>query len=149
MKWYQIMEVTITGASAGILAVVFCLTACTFIATCLVGCGGCGVKDPACGMINAGIEYIDSQLADTSPTDPDTVDDVFASSIAPAIRAKGMSDILDQAKEYWDSIPTETKLKAGRKILVYMRDSYCVSRTVPALADVKIGILSRLRVAGK
>ena len=108
---------------------------------------GCAkVKPPVCSAIDAGIAYIDSQLAQS---DAPAIEAIFASQIAPVLRAKGMSDIIDKAKEYWDSIPTETKLKAGRSVLVYLKGKWCEGATVGSAEDVKGAVLNILRTYGK
>lgn len=83
---------------------------------------GCAKVQPGfCALVKAGLAYVDGQLQ--SGSEPDAQE--FQERIAPVLKAKGMSDLLDQAKEIWDSIPTEQKLKAAKQVLEYLDGAYC------------------------
>ncbi len=78
---------------------------------------GCSTLKPqVCALIEKGIAAIDAKL---------NPDDVMSGEIAPILKAKGLSDIMDQVKEYWDNMSTEDKLAAGRSILIWLRDNWC------------------------
>lgn len=83
---------------------------------------GCAKVQPGfCALVQAGLAYVDGQLQ--SGSEPD--EEEFQERIAPVLRAKGMEDLLDQAKQVWDSIPTEQKLKAAKQLLEYLDGAYC------------------------
>lgn len=92
---------------------------------------GCAKVQPGfCALVQAGLAYVDGQIQ--SGSEPDAQE--FQERIAPVLAAKGMSDLLDQAKEIWDSIPTEQKLKAAKQVLEYLDGAYCKTGGEPGKA---------------
>lgn len=104
-----------------VMAFGFAMAISVMLLALVTGCSN--MKDPTCKAIEQGIAAIDAQLE--KGADGASVLAIYQQDIKPIIHAKGLDDVLGMAKEYWDSMSTEEKLKAGRAILVFMQEQYC------------------------
>ena len=94
-----------------------------FLLLFIVGCAalklpGCsGMKPRVCALIEKGIKLCDGHVGNP--------DDVLTGEIMPAFKAKGLSDIMDKVKGYWDGLSTEQKLAFAKDLLAWLDTNWC------------------------